>query len=105
MLRMAGVCPPFLICPSPFSREASTLRHSCAANVDVCRERGSSMMTITARFTINPQTRIGAWLIGDTSIWWKGANVRSEALQACGAAPWKSGDGRGGHSKAVVCRG
>lgn len=65
-----------------FYARASTLRHSCLA--DVSFEFLSGMGTVTARCNIPPQRFVGMWMLQDTSLWWKGANVRSAALRKAG---------------------
>lgn len=62
--------------------QASLLRHSCAADVEFVYSGG--MGAITARHNIAPQKFIGQWLLEDFNLWWKGANVRSAALQKAG---------------------
>lgn len=63
-----------------FFKHISKVVHSCAAPGHYEFDVDMDMGVVTARYDIQPSTRIGVWLLEDTSMWWKGADVRSQAL-------------------------
>lgn len=64
----------------------SKMIHSCAATVQFEYSLDFEMGVLKAWSDVPSQTRVGAWLIEDVDCWWKGADVRSRALQAEGLA-------------------
>merc|ERR1712032_1462011 len=59
----------------------SKLVHSCAATVHFEYNMDMKLGEIIARYDFGPQTRIGAWLLEDVSLWWKGTDQRARELQ------------------------
>jgi len=45
---------------------------------------GLNMGTLSARTSVSPQWWIGSWMLEDANLWWRGANIRSAALQKAG---------------------
>mmetsp|Transcript_107197 Transcript_107197/g.277337 ORF Transcript_107197/g.277337 Transcript_107197/m.277337 type:complete len:471 (-) Transcript_107197:33-1445(-) len=77
--RYLGAVDRFRIYP-----RLSLLRHSCAADGEFQYDGQTGMGTLSARTSVNPQWWIGSWMLEDESLFWKGANVRSAALQKAG---------------------
>lgn len=65
-------------------RNISKLIHSCAADVEFRYNIETEMGIVTANGDLKPQTMIGLWLLDDVDVWWKGADMRSEALRNAG---------------------
>lgn len=59
---------------------ASKMLHHCGAPVSCEYRSESDMAVVVARSEISPQSRIGIWALEDVDSWWKGANVRHQAL-------------------------
>eukprot|EP00927_Polykrikos_kofoidii_P061636 TRINITY_DN56470_c0_g1_i1.p1 TRINITY_DN56470_c0_g1~~TRINITY_DN56470_c0_g1_i1.p1 ORF type:complete len:511 (+),score=74.54 TRINITY_DN56470_c0_g1_i1:130-1662(+) len=62
-------------------KHISRLTHSCAASVELEHDAGLGIGVVRARFALWTHTRIGIWLLEDVHLWWKGADVRSKAIQ------------------------
>merc|ERR1712046_472106 len=58
--------------------------HSCADIVQFEFNIETEMGEVTARCDIPPKTWTGIWMLEDVDVWWKGADVRSQALKAEG---------------------
>lgn len=65
-------------------RHISKLPHSCNGDAIYEHNLNTGLGVITANSDIQPATRIGVWALEDLELWWKGANIRSDALKGAG---------------------
>lgn len=74
------------VCKTRIYRILSKTGHSCAAQVELEHD-STGTGSIVARYEVGPSEWIGAWLLEDCHLWYKGADRRSLELRALGMLP------------------
>jgi len=64
----------------------SKTSHSCAAQVELEHD-SSGTGSVVARYEVGPNEWIGAWLLEDCHLWYKGADCRARELRALSMLP------------------